>query len=131
MGSRVRWMALCSLVLPAGCASIQGKWQSVAVDPADSVRNFSLGDATFNKDGTYEAKMIYDGKERTSTGTYKYAWNHLTLMPDHGERRMYEAHVDRNGRLMLEYDHGDHEYEMAMKKVGCCQDCSKPCCCKK
>lgn len=75
----------CGVCLLSGCAGIQGRWEATgAVRPAGAVDDFSVGSATFNDDGTYEATMTYGGQERTSTGAYTYVWNDLTLTPSNG-----------------------------------------------
>ncbi len=61
---------VCGSILISGCAGSRGRWESTGkIRPADAVGEFSVGDATFNYDGTYEATMSYGGNERKSTGT--------------------------------------------------------------
>lgn len=123
---------VCASILISGCAGIRGRWESTGkIRPADAVGEFSVGDATFNYDGTYEATMSYGGNERKSTGTYTYAWNNLTLTPDGGgSAREYDVKIALIGGTMdIEYEREDErDIHVEMKRAGCAKDCDKKCC---
>ncbi len=122
----------CGLMFISGCTGIQGRWEATGkIRPADAVGEFSVGDATFNYDGTYEATMSYGGNERKSTGTYAYAWNNLTLTPDGGgEAREYDVKLCLFcSKMDIEYEREDQrDIHVEMKRAGCAKDCSKKCC---
>ena len=123
---------VCGSILISGCAGIRGRWEATGkIRPADAVGEFSVGDATFNYDGTYEATMSYGGNERKSTGTYTYAWNNLTLTPDGGgSAREYDVKIALIGGTMdIEYEREDErDIHVEMKRAGCAKDCDKKCC---
>ncbi len=127
--TQATFVLACTFLL-SGCATIQGRWESVSVEPESAVNNFELGNATFNADGTYEATMKYGGGEKKSKGTYKHSWNTLTLTTEDGKQRKYETHLcGWCNELVLEYEpDGGEEIEVTMKRVGCAKGCLKACC---
>ncbi len=115
----------CGMIYISGCAGIQGHWEATGVvRPADAVSDFSVGEVTFNDDGTYEATMTYDGKERKSTGTYTYTCNRLTLKPDDGAaERQYDAKLLLGNKLDIEYEReNQRDIHVEMKRVGRAKD---------
>ena len=123
---------VCGSLLISGCAGIQGRWEATGkIRPADAAGEFSVGEVTFNEDGTYEATMTYGGNERKSTGTYTYAWNNLTLAPEGGgAAREYDVKIALIGGTMdIEHEREDkRDINVQMKRAGCAKDCSKKCC---
>ncbi len=112
---------MCGPIFISGCAGIQGRWEATGkIRPADAVGEFSVGEATFNSDGTYEATMTYGGNERQSTGTYTYSWNNLTLTPDGGgATREYDVKIALIGDTMdIEYEREDQrDIHVEMKRA--------------
>ena len=106
---------VCGSISISGCAGIQDRWEATGkIKPADAVGEFSLGDATFNDDGTYA-----------------YAWNNLTLTPDGGgAAREYDVKIALIGGSMdIEYEREDQrDIHVEIKRAGCAKDCSKKCC---
>lgn len=125
-----RMLLASGLLGLTGCCGICGQWESTGVRPVDAVKQFNIGTATFNCDGTYEAVMKYDGQERKSKGTYTYKWDKLTLKPESGEMREYEAKLNLfHKKLDVEYDRENQpDIHVDMKRLGCPKDCCKSCC---
>ncbi len=123
----------CGLIFISGCGGIQGRWEATGkIRPADAAGECSVGDVTFNYDGTYEATMTYGGNERKSNGTYTYAWNDdLTLTPDGGgAARVYDVKLcPFSPKMDIEHERKDQrDIHVEMKRAGCAKDCSKKCC---
>ena len=84
----VVWLAL--LVPLMGCeGALVGHWRMVEVVPSKEV--FSIDDATFANDGTYTATTTIEGKTTRVSGTYSFNGYKLTLRPQAGGQRAYNA----------------------------------------
>ncbi|MGD8450355.1 MAG: lipocalin family protein [Phycisphaerae bacterium] len=87
------------LVAMSGCGgAIAGHWRAVEVVPNREA--FCVDDATFNRDGTFTATVTTDGKTTEESGRYSFSGFKLTLRPDAGGRRAYNALL-KFGRLEL------------------------------
>ena len=94
-------LAALLLIIPAlnGCGvSVVGHWRMVQVVP--NKEEFNIDDATFCRDGTYTATTTLEGKTTRETGTYRFNGFKLTLQPQAGGRRSYNA-VRQLGKLEI------------------------------
>jgi hypothetical protein len=83
-------ITLALLVPLGGCGgAIAGHWRMTEVVP--NKETFNIDDASFNRDGTFAATMTLEGKTTRETGTYKFNGFKLTLHPQGGGQRVYNA----------------------------------------
>jgi hypothetical protein len=91
----------------AGCAAtVVGHWRLERASPGRDV--FSLDNAHFRGDGTYEATLTLEGKTVREAGAYTFDGFTLTLRPAAGGYRKFDASasLDRlelrtRGRLVI------------------------------
>ncbi len=102
--SWLTYSAIGVLALTAGC-DIVGRWSGSNLNPEMARDQFKLlrpesvpgkfvsADFRFQKDGSYTADVVYDGKLTSYQGTYKYDANKsmLTLMDKQGNSYAYAA----------------------------------------
>lgn len=81
-----------SLLVLTGCG-INGTWTLQTVEPDEARGQFKLAEVTFNDDGTYTAQADYANDEETSTGTWTYKADTLTLHTDSGKTLEYDAEL--------------------------------------
>lgn len=87
------------LVALSGCGgALVGHWRAIEVVPNREV--FCFDDATFNRDGTFTATTTNEGKTTTESGRYRFNGFKLTLHPQAGGRRTFNALL-QFGRLEL------------------------------
>ncbi len=85
------------LVLTTGCGfSVAGHWRLVKATPSREV--FAIDDARFARDGSFTATITIEGKTAREKGTYEFNGFKLTLRPQAGGQRRYDA-VERFGKL--------------------------------
>lgn len=92
---------LCGAALVVGCAgcgSLTGRWTLLSAEPNRDV--FALDDAVFQRDGGFSALVTLEGKTRRETGRYRFTGFNLTLWPEVGGKRSYNAQL-RWGTLTL------------------------------
>lgn len=83
------------LIVLCGCrGSIVGDWQLVRAAPSREV--FAIDDASFGRDGRFEANVTIDGKTNHETGTYRFTGFTLTMRPDGGGARSLPATARRS-----------------------------------
>jgi hypothetical protein len=87
-----------AVLLPApGCGlSVTGQWRLVKAIPSREV--FAIDEAQFARDGTFAATVTIEGKTAREKGTYEFNGFKLTLRPQAGGQRRYDA-VERFGKL--------------------------------
>lgn len=99
------------LVFGAGCGfSVVGDWQLDKATPSREV--FAIDDAHFARDGTFAATVTIEGKTAREEGTYEFNGFKLTLRPQAGGQRRWNA-VERFGTLHVI----DDERKVILKKV--------------
>lgn len=111
------------LVLMMGC-SIRGKWSLASIEPEAARRDFEYSSLTLQKDGSFYAESqtpvvskaqvqvrgdgsLYAGSEKkqgvlTSSGTYRFRDDTLTLIPHDGRPVTYAATFKDANHLRLE-----------------------------
>lgn len=93
-----------------GCGgALVGHWRTVEVVPNKDV--FCIDDATFNRDGSFTATTTLDGKTTRESGTYRFNGFKLTLQPQAGGHRAYDALL-KLGRLEV----FDRDRKVVLKK---------------
>jgi hypothetical protein len=91
------------LAVLTGCqGAIVGHWKLHRAIPNPSI--FSIDDAAFRRDGTFDATTTIEGRTAEETGTYDFNGFKLKLRPAAGGQRAYIVHFE-GGRLVLK--HGD------------------------
>ncbi len=94
---------LCAagLALLVGCSgTLAGHWRMVEVQPNRQV--FCIDDVTFARDGSYSATTTLKGKTLEESGRYKFNGFKLTLWPDAGGCRQYDALLKFNELEILD-----------------------------
>lgn len=87
------FLLAAGLLALTGCGvAIRGHWSLERATPNKAT--FSVDDATFNGDGTFEATLTIDGRTARETGTYQYKFNKLYLRPAAGGQRKFTAVVE-------------------------------------
>jgi len=90
-------IVLCGLFLPLAGCGIQGKWALSDVDPTAATRDFEFANLTLQKDGSFYAEEIREGRGiRTSSGTYDFDRGVLRLKSHDGKLVAYDAAVQGN-----------------------------------
>lgn len=86
----LRAAVLVMLLGAPGCGgTLVGHWRMIrAVPNADVV---AIDNLTFRDDRTYAAQVTIDGRTAEETGTYAFNGFKLTLMPQAGGARSYDA----------------------------------------
>lgn len=85
------------LALLTGCTGlIHGDWRLEKAIP--NRETFSIDNATFRRDGTFEADVTIEGRSARERGTYDFNGFSLTLRPAGGGVRVYNA--ARNARTL-------------------------------
>lgn len=80
-------LLLCALT---GCrGALSGDWHMIEAVPNKEV--FSLDEVNFARDGGFSATSTIDGRTIREVGTYEFNGFKLTLHPQAGGRRQYEA----------------------------------------
>jgi len=99
------------LLLATGCGlSVAGHWRLVKAIPSKEV--FAIDDAHFARDGNFTATVTIEGRTAREKGTYQFNGFKLTLRPQAGGQRRYDA-VERLGRLEVI----DGERKVILKKT--------------
>lgn len=96
MRNVIKAAALSALALGAltGCG-INGKWSLAQVDPTAGWRDVKYNSLALQKDGTFYAEAEGDVAKSTS-GTYTFEDNTLTLCSHTGEVDAYDATLNGN-----------------------------------
>lgn len=92
-GTRRSMIAACVLLAAlTGCQrQLAGTWQLVEAKPSREV--FALDDAQFTKAGRYDLRITIEGHTRQESGDFQFNGFDLTLRPDVGGRRVYNARL--------------------------------------
>ncbi len=103
-GRRAQTRASCRLtssLLPAllgvllatgGCrGAVLGDWRLEQATPSREV--FALDDVRFERNGGFSATCTLDGRTTRETGTYEFNGFQLTLRPQAGGQRQYNAQL--------------------------------------
>lgn len=95
-----KWIVVAGMAaVSAGC-SVKGKWSLAEVDPEAARRDFEYASLTLQDDGSFYAESQKPGIHTTS-GTYVYKNNVLTLTPHEGPQMSYDASMPDNDHLKL------------------------------
>ncbi len=82
-----------------GCrGSIAGDWRLVEAQPSREL--FCLDDVSFAGDGGFSAMCTFDGRTGREVGSYDFNGFKLTLRPEAGGARRYDASL-KFGRLEI------------------------------
>ncbi|MGE0480813.1 MAG: hypothetical protein AB7Q17_10125 [Phycisphaerae bacterium] len=85
------WVGLLALTL-AGCrGAVVGKWSLERARPNREV--FAIDAAEFRSDGSYQATTTIEGRTQHEHGAFRFNGFTLTLRPEGGGQRAYEATV--------------------------------------
>jgi hypothetical protein len=85
------------LLCATGCGlSVTGHWRLIKAIPSKEV--FAIDEAHFARDGSFTATVTIEGKTARETGKYEFNGFKLTLRPQAGGQRRYDA-VERFGKL--------------------------------
>jgi hypothetical protein len=99
------------LLFVTGCGlSVTGHWRLAKAIPSREV--FAIDDAQFARDGSFTATVTIEGKTAREKGTYEFNGFKLTLRPQAGGQRRYDA-VERFGTLEVM----DGERKVILKKT--------------
>ncbi len=103
---------LVTLPVLVGCqGAIVGHWTLVEAKPSREV--FSIDDANFRQDGTFNATVTLEGQTADQQGTYKFNGFKLILRPEAGGQREYGAVLKVN---RLEVSQGSRHVVLRKKK---------------
>lgn len=97
-----------------GC-SIQGKWSLAEVEPTAARREAQYEVLTLQKDGSFYAEAKERGVQTTS-GTYSFENDTLTLREHDGEQNAYPAKLSGD-ELRLEHIWQGQKVEMRYERV--------------
>ena len=90
---------LVAALLSAGCnGMVAGEWELVRASPSREV--FALEDVRLERDGAYQARLTLEGAKFAESGTFKFSGWTLSLRPQAGGIRRYDAALKGN-RLEL------------------------------
>ena len=84
-------LALCTGWLVGCGGSIVGHWQMIQAEPNKHV--FAIDDAQFHRDGSFAATITIEGKTAREIGSYRFNGFKLTLRPQAGGQRSYNAMI--------------------------------------
>ncbi|MFQ5806263.1 MAG: hypothetical protein ACE5I3_07430 [Phycisphaerae bacterium] len=99
------------LLLASGCGGvIVGHWYLVKAVPSKEV--FAIDDAYFARDGSFTATITIEGKTAREKGTYEFNGFKLTMRPQAGGQRRYNAVVKLRTLEVL-----DGERKVILKKA--------------
>jgi hypothetical protein len=83
----------------AGCGgTIVGDWHMVQTVPNEDI--FAIDDAHFHRDGSFAAMITIEGRTAREVGSYHFNGFKLTLRPQAGGQRRYDAMV-KLGKLEI------------------------------
>ena len=92
-------VAALLLLLVTGCRGmIVGDWRMTRAVPSREV--FAIDDAHFARDGSFTATVTIEGRTAREKGTYEFNGFKLTMRPQAGGQRRYNA-VMKPGTLEL------------------------------
>lgn len=128
MRKTVQLLALVGLLASMTGCCVTGSWQLQSVSPDAMKGKVGMACMCLKKDGTYCAKVNYNGKEEASCGKYTYNDRLLTFMPEKGDKREYHVSLADMGKTMNFHgeDHGE-KWTAVMTKVECKGDCKSDC----
>ncbi len=77
-----------------GCATVQGTWSKVDINPPAAEGEFEFGKIMLAEDGDYSATVEYDDTTHQYDGTYTYDKNanEITFVGENGTKRTYTAY---------------------------------------
>lgn len=86
-----------------GCATVQGTWSKVDVNPPAAEGEFEFGKITLADDGDYSATVEYDDTIHQYDGTYTYDKNakEITFVAENGMKRTYTAYPNWLGNKLV------------------------------
>lgn len=88
------------LVFAGGCAgTLAGRYDLIKATPNRDM--FAIDNALFRGDGTYEATVTIDGMTTRESGKFQFNGFRLTLQPDKGGRRVFDASKPVGGTLRI------------------------------
>lgn len=95
-------IAASTLVVLGGCG-IAGQWELTTVDPNAARRDVDYQTMELKKDGSFYAESKEQGAIKTTSGTYTYKDDVLSLKPHDRETRTFDAKLmDSGNKLHLE-----------------------------
>ncbi|HPF37450.1 MAG TPA: lipocalin family protein [Phycisphaerae bacterium] len=98
----LRRLTLTGLALMMTGCSLEGKWSLSDVEPTAARRDFEFESLTLQEDGTFYAEARGATGIETSSGTYIYDDDTLTLTAHSGEQHAYNARFVTATRLELQ-----------------------------
>ena len=98
-----------------GCG-LTGTWRTVAVRP--EAERFPIVSVTFGENGQFTATSEEDGRQRTSTGRYKWNGLRLVLDPSPGSRKTYRGYRRLDRSLVLLHKHDTTKIKATLKRAG-------------
>lgn len=101
MSKPIALLVTTALLASTGC-SVAGKWSLASVDPSAARRDFPFEVLTLEEDGSFYAEAREAGKTRSTSGTYRYENEVLTLKEHDGEVNTFRAEMPNNNELHLE-----------------------------
>lgn len=86
-----------------GCATVQGTWSKVDVNPPAAEGELEFGKITLAEDGDYSAMVEYDDTIQQYDGTYTYDKNakEITFVGENGTKRTYTAYPNWLGNKLV------------------------------
>lgn len=82
--------AATAALIAAGCrGTIAGDWRMIEAQPSREV--FCLDEVSFARDGGFTATCTFDGRTAREVGSYDFNGFKLTLRPQAGGARRYDA----------------------------------------
>ena len=99
---RIRHALLPVLALVVTGCSVEGTWSLTDVDPTAARRDFEFESMTLQDDGTFYAESRGPTGIETTSGTYTYDDDTLSLKAHSGERHTYNAKFVTARQLRLQ-----------------------------
>lgn len=92
-----------AILLTSGCSGVlAGDWYLSRAIPSRDV--FAIDDAHFARDGRFTATVTIEGKTARETGSYEFNGFKLTLRPQAGGQRRYNAVLKATSFEVLDGD---------------------------
>ncbi len=109
------WIVAGAIGFSVGGCSVAGSWKTDTIDPPGVP--FPVDTLTLSPDSQYTASWQEKGRQRTSTGQYRWTGSKLEIIEAGRTARTYRGKLRLDGRLELTYGEGDAKVVITLDKT--------------